>query len=88
MEPCGGYEGEAGAELSTDHYLVVSKLQIRANLRTRRKTAPIAKRVRWEALRDEKTHEEFAKVIGEKYSHLPLQISDIETEWDLFRSGV
>ncbi|CAG0898765.1 unnamed protein product [Darwinula stevensoni] len=41
-----------------------------------------------DTLRDVGTRDESAREIGEKYSQLPPQTSDVETKWTLFRSGV
>ena len=74
-------EGWRVAEPSTDHRLVDNELPIRANLRTRQRTARVERRMRREVLHDEVTRAEFARMIGYKYSQLPPQTSDVETEW-------
>jgi hypothetical protein len=79
-----------GAELSTDHNLVVCTLRLeREHAQRHRHRKPAqAYRIRWEALGDELVKDKFANDIALKFRELPDLTSDVETEWELFRSAV
>ena len=73
---------KGGAELSTDHHLVVcalKPLKKRKTLRPR-ETYPI----KWESLADKEVRTAFADNIASKFTELPTSTEDIETEWCLF----
>ena len=80
---------ERGAELSTDHHLVVCFLKdlnhprIRKRFRARR-----AYRVKWELLNDKKMKHTFASKVASLFRELPDYTEDVETEWNLFNSAV
>ena len=78
-----------GAELSTDHYLVVCNLgglnqpRTRKQFKTRR-----AYRIKWELLPDKKLRHIFASKVASLFRELPDYTEDVETEWDIFKSAV
>ena len=60
-----------GAELSTDHHLVVRSLRLskpRPNKRSNRSS--VTYRIKWEALEDKEVRKQFASSISSKFSHL------------------
>ena len=78
-----------GAELSTDHHLVVCILKVLKPLRKRktfrpRKSYP----VQWESLADKEVRTAFADNIASKFKELPASTEDIKTEWCMFRTAV
>lgn len=77
-----------GAELATDHHLVVCTLRL-ASLNLARKTKlKRMVRIRWEALADEDNRRSFTKKIDEKFSQIPSHEADVESEWLLFRTAI
>ena len=78
-----------GAELSTDHHLVVWILRGLNHPRTRKRfRARRAYRIKWELLADEKGNHTFASKVAFLFRELPDYTEDVETEWDLFISAV
>ncbi|CAF3749773.1 unnamed protein product [Rotaria sp. Silwood1] len=77
-----------GAELSTDHHLVVCILEISSNHPIRKTKSKKITRIRWEALADEEARRKFAKEVNQRYSQLPSKETDIELEWFLFRTAL
>ena len=78
-----------GAELSTDHHLVVCSLRLskpRPNKRSNRSS--VIYRIKWEALEDKEVRKQFASSISSKFRQLPDVSEDIEKEWLLFRSAI
>ena len=74
-----------GAELSTDHHLVVCTLKALKPLRKRKTFRPQrAYRIQWETLADKEVRTAFADNIASKFEELPASTEDIETEWCLF----
>ena len=74
-----------GAELPTDHHVVVCTLKALKPLKKRktfrpRETYPI----KWEPLADKEVRTAFADNIASKFKELPTSTEDIETEWCLF----
>ena len=75
-----------GAELSTDHHLVVCTLK---SLKKRKTFRPRETyRIKWESLADKEVQTAFAHNIASKFKELPTSTEDIETEWCLFRTAV
>ena len=72
---------EEGAELSTDHHLVVCTLKALKPL-SKRKTFQLRKtyRIQWESLADKEVQTAFADNIAAKFKELPAFTEDIETE--------
>ena len=78
-----------GAELSTDHHLVVCSLRLSKpwpNKRSNRSS--VTYRIKWEALEDKEVRKQFASSISSKFRQLPNVSEDIEREWLLFRSAI
>ena len=75
-----------GAELSTDHHLVVCALRFSEVCWKRKLRKPkVAYRIKWEALENEGVRKEFATRVALKCKQLPDPSEDIETEWTLFK---
>jgi hypothetical protein len=74
-----------GAELATDHYLVVGIVQLSSNGTVQKVKSKKMKRIKWEALTDEETRRKFTTKIDQQYSQLSSTETDIESEWLLFR---
>ena len=75
-----------GAELSTDHHLVVCSPQIlnpRPNKKSRRSS--VANRIKWETLEDLGVMKQFESSMTLKFRQLSELSKDIEIEWSLFR---
>ena len=78
-----------GAELSTDHYLVVCTLKALKPLRKRKTFRPRETyRIKWESLADKEVRTAFAVNIASTFKELPTSTEDIKTEWCLFRTAV
>ena len=78
-----------GAELSTDHHLVVCTLKALKPLKKRKTFRPRETyRIKWESLADKEVRTAFADNIASKFKELPTSTEDIETEWCLFRTAV
>ena len=78
-----------GAELSTDHHLVVCTLKalkpLRKGMNFRLRTTY---RIQWESLAEKEVRSAFADNIASKFEELKASTEDIETEWCLFRTAV
>ena len=78
-----------GAELSTDHHLVVCTLKALKPLRKRKTFRPQKTyRIQWESLADKEVRTAFADSIAYKFKELPTSTENIETEWCLFQTAV
>lgn len=77
-----------GAELSTDHHLVVCDLKLSEASITRRARRQNAFRIRWERLTKDDVRKTYADSITSRYKELPDEVDDIETEWDRFKRAV
>ena len=74
-----------GAELSTDHHLVICTLKALKLLKKRKIFRPRETyRIKWESLADKMVRTAFADNIASKFKELPTSTEDIETEWCLF----
>ena len=60
-----------GAELATDHYLVVGKLRLSSNEQARKRKTKKVTRIRWESLADDGTRSNFARKVDERYAQIP-----------------
>ena len=77
-----------GAELSTDHHLVVCSLRLSKPWPNKRSNRSfVTYRIKWEALEDKEVRKQFASSIPSKFRQLPDVSEDIEKEWLLFRSA-
>ena len=78
-----------GAELSTDHHLVVRSLRISKSWPNKRSNRlPVTYRIKWEALEDKEVRKQFASSISFMFRQLPDVSEDIEKEWLLFKSAI
>ena len=78
-----------GAELSTDHHLVVCSLRLSKPWPNKRfNRSSVTYRIKWEALEDKEVKKQFASSISSKFRQLPDVSKDIEKEWLLFRSAI
>ena len=78
-----------GAELSTDHHLVVCSLQLLKPWPNRKSNkSSVTYRIKWEALEDAEVRKQFAFSISSKFRQLPDACEDNEKEWLLFRSAI
>ena len=78
-----------GAELSTDHHLVVSSLRLsKPWLNKRSNRSSVTYRIKWEALENKEVRQQLASSISSKFRQLPDVSEDIEKEWLLFRSAI
>ena len=74
-----------GAELSTNHHLVVCILRDLNCPRTRKRfRAQRAYRIKWELLADKKVRHTFASKVAFLFRELPDFTEDVGTEWNLF----
>ena len=78
-----------GAELSTDHHLVVCSWRPSKPWPNRKSsTSSVTYRIKWEALEDKEVRKQFASSISSKFRQLLDVFEDIEKEWLLFRSAL
>ena len=78
-----------GAELSTDHHLVVCSLRLSKACPNRKfNSSSVTYRIKWEALEDKELKEQLASNISSKFRQLPYVSEDIERDWLLFRSAI
>ena len=71
-----------GAELSTDHHLVVCSLRLSKpwpNKRSNRSS--VTYRIKWEALEDKQVRKQFASSISSKYSLVNASVSSCVEVW-------
>lgn len=76
-----------GAELSTDHHLVVATFRCCGSVPVR-KQRKRTKRIKWEALEEAAVRENLAKELSAKYQAIPTMVADVETEWALFKGAL
>ena len=78
-----------GAELSTDHHLVICTLKALKPLRKRKTFRPRKTyQIKWESLADKEVRTAFANNIASKFKELLASTEDIEIEGCLFRTAV
>ena len=84
-----GVRVKRGAELSTDHHLVVCSLQLLKPWPNRKSNRSfVTYRIKWVALENKEVRKQFASTISSKFRQLPNVSEDIEKEWLLFRSSI
>ncbi|TWW77036.1 hypothetical protein D4764_12G0004260 [Takifugu flavidus] len=74
-----------GAELSTDHHLVVSFLRWWGRMPGRPKRVV---RVCWEHLAESPVRWSFNSHLQESFDRVPGEVGDIESEWTMFRASI
>ncbi|KAK3543988.1 hypothetical protein QTP70_032751, partial [Hemibagrus guttatus] len=77
-----------GAELSTDHHLVVSWIRLRKRMPDRLGRPKRIVRVCWERLADPSVRGVFNSHIRESFNQIPREVGDIESEWTMFSSSI
>ncbi|VDP03503.1 unnamed protein product [Soboliphyme baturini] len=77
-----------GAELSTDHHLVVGTLRCKKWSTIRRSGGRSNRRIKWETLSSVDTRAKFAINIARRFEQIPAMTIDVETEWRLFKRGL
>ncbi|KAK3506480.1 hypothetical protein QTP70_001621, partial [Hemibagrus guttatus] len=77
-----------GAELSTDHHLVVSWNRLRRRMPDRLGRPKRTVRVCWEHLAYPSVRGVFNSHLRESWNQIPRDVGDIESEWDMFSSSI
>ncbi|KAK0155246.1 Craniofacial development protein 2 [Merluccius polli] len=77
-----------GAELSTDHHLVVSWLRWWGRMPVRPGRPKRIVRVCWERLAESPVRESFNSHLRESFDHVPGEAGNIESEWAMFRASI
>ncbi|KAK5915625.1 hypothetical protein CesoFtcFv8_001198 [Champsocephalus esox] len=74
-----------GAELSTDHHLVVSWVEWRGKPLDRPGKHKSVVWVNWERLEEAQVQEAFNSHLRRRFSGIPVEVGDIEPEWSVFK---
>ncbi|XP_051939041.1 uncharacterized protein LOC127612098 [Hippocampus zosterae] len=77
-----------GAELSTDHHLVVSRLRWWGKMPVRPGRPKRIVRVCWERLPESPVRRSFNSHLRQSFSHVLGEAGDIEPEWTMFRASI
>ncbi|KAK3572444.1 hypothetical protein QTP86_032667 [Hemibagrus guttatus] len=77
-----------GAELSTDHHLVVSWIHLRRRMPDKLGRPKRIVRVCWEHLADPSVRGVFNSHLQENFNQIPREVGDIESEWTMFSSSI
>ncbi|KAK3517546.1 hypothetical protein QTP70_012627 [Hemibagrus guttatus] len=77
-----------GAELSTDHHLVVSGIRLQRRIPDRLGRPKCIVRVCWEHLADPSVTGVFNCHLRESFNQIPREVGDIESEWTMFSSSI
>ncbi|KAK3517140.1 hypothetical protein QTP86_003932 [Hemibagrus guttatus] len=77
-----------GAELSTDHHLVVSWIRFRRGMPDRLGRPKRIVRVCWERLADPSVRGVFNSHLRESFNQIPREVGDIESEWTMFSTSI
>ncbi|KAK3508584.1 hypothetical protein QTP70_034104 [Hemibagrus guttatus] len=77
-----------GAELSTDHHLVVSWIRLRRRMPDRLGRPKRIVRVCWERLADPSVRGVFNSHLRESFNQIQREVGDIESEWTMFSSSI
>uniref|UniRef100_A0A3P8SLN3 Reverse transcriptase domain-containing protein n=1 Tax=Amphiprion percula TaxID=161767 RepID=A0A3P8SLN3_AMPPE len=77
-----------GAELSTDHHLVVSCLRLWGRMPVRPGRPKRIVRVCWERLAESPVRRSFNFHLRSSFNHVPREVGDIESEWTMFRASI
>ncbi|KAK3558852.1 hypothetical protein QTP86_030442 [Hemibagrus guttatus] len=77
-----------GAELSTDHHLVVSWIRLRRRMPDRLGRPKRIVRVCWERLADPSVRGVFNSHLQESFNQIPREVGDIESEWTMFSTSI
>ncbi|KAK3557195.1 hypothetical protein QTP70_024676 [Hemibagrus guttatus] len=77
-----------GAELSTDHHLVVSWIRLRRRMPDRLGRPKHIVRVCWERLADPSVRGVFNSHLRERFNQILREVGDIESEWTMFSTSI
>ncbi|KAI3358078.1 hypothetical protein L3Q82_003089 [Scortum barcoo] len=77
-----------GAELSTDHHLVVSWIRWQRRKLDRPGRPKRIVRVCWERLAEPSVREVFNSHLRKRFSQIPREAGDIESEWTMFSASI
>uniref|UniRef100_A0AAQ4S6N9 Reverse transcriptase domain-containing protein n=1 Tax=Gasterosteus aculeatus aculeatus TaxID=481459 RepID=A0AAQ4S6N9_GASAC len=77
-----------GAELSTDHHLVVSSVRGWGKTRDRPGKPKRVVRVNWERLEEAPVQKIFNSHLRRSFSHIPVKVGDTEPEWSMFKTSI
>ncbi|KAK3557320.1 hypothetical protein QTP70_026600, partial [Hemibagrus guttatus] len=77
-----------GAELSTDHHLVLSWIRLRRRMPDRLGRPKRIVRVCWERLADPSVRGVFNSHLRESFNQIPREVGDIESEWTMFSTSI
>ncbi|KAK3533156.1 hypothetical protein QTP70_011263 [Hemibagrus guttatus] len=77
-----------GAELSTDHHLVVSWIRLWRRMPDRLGRPKRIVRVCWECLADPSVRGVFNSHLRESFDQILREVGDIESEWTMFSSSI
>ncbi|GAA6103500.1 uncharacterized protein LOC111191873 [Tachysurus ichikawai] len=77
-----------GAELSTDHHLVVSWIRWRGRKLDRLGRPKRTVRVCWERLAESPVREIFNSHLRQSFNQIPREVGDIESEWTMFSTSI
>ena len=78
-----------GAELSTDHHLVVCSPRISKPWPNRKlRRFSVANRIKWEVLADRDVRKQLASSMATKFRQRPKVSEDTEVKWLLFRTAM
>ncbi|KAK3546900.1 hypothetical protein QTP86_003775 [Hemibagrus guttatus] len=77
-----------GAELSTDHHVVVSWIHLRRRMPDRFGRPKRIVRLCWEHLADPSVRRVFNSHLRESLNQIPREVGDIESEWTMFSSSI
>ncbi|KAK3539667.1 hypothetical protein QTP70_011123 [Hemibagrus guttatus] len=77
-----------GAELSTDHHLVVSWIRLRRRMPDGLGRPKRIVRVCWEHLADPSVRGVFNSHLRESFNQIPREVGDIESEWTMFSTSI
>ena len=77
-----------GAELSTDHHLVVSWIRWRRRKPDRLGRPKRVVRVCWERLAEPSVSADFNSHLRESFAQIPREAGDIESEWTMFSTSI
>ncbi|KAK3517717.1 hypothetical protein QTP70_016386 [Hemibagrus guttatus] len=77
-----------GAELSTDHHLVVSWIRLRRGMSDRLGRPKRIARICWERPADPSVRGVFNSHLRENFNQIPREVGDIESEWTMFSTSI
>lgn len=77
-----------GAELSSDHYLVVSWIRWRGGKLDRLRRPKHIVRVLWEHLAEPQVRGIFNSHLRKSFEQIPREAGDMKTEWSMFSDSI